>query len=388
MEDDVTPVEDSVQETTDDDVVDELLDETEETSEESEESESDGEELEEETETPDEEPEEDSTEEEVGRVSFKTLKEKLGKDVFTKVPELRHIIGREQEYTNLYPTIEDAKIAKESVGALQYFEEIVGNGVIAPILEGLQKTKGPEAYKGFVNNFLPTLKKTDRDTYLETTEPVIVEALGAALQSMEATGNQIGAKSVRNVLQIIFGKPELPKTRLPEAKLDLEAPDEKVTQREQELLTQRYMDFRDDATEAATNRLRALIRREVDPENKLQGTYREFLTDRMMSEINTVLSKDPQYQVRFKKILKAVQSGDMSYTRKKEIVESFVRRAKEVFGPIKRKVLSQSQGQKTDKLKPFRANSETTSRPKNAPKPGQPKLGGTVKDDVDFLLKG
>lgn len=382
MDEDVTPVEDSGQEALSD--VDELLDETED----AEVDDSSGEEAETPDEEEPEEPEVEETEEEeeVGRVSFKTLKEKLGKDVFTKVPELRHILGREQAYTELYPTLDEAKSAKESVGALAYFTQLVESGVVAPILEGLQKTSGPEAYKKFVNNFLPTLRKTDRDAYFETTEPVLVEALGVALQNMEATGNKIGAASVKNVLQIIFGKPELPKTRLPEAKLDLDKPNEEVSQREQELLAQRYRDFVDETTETATIRLKALIRREVDPENKLQAPYRDFVVDRMMSELNSVLQKDPQYQTRFKKLLQQVRSGDMSYPRKKELIENFVHRAKAVFGPIKRKVLAQGQGQRTEKPKALRPGAETTSRPKGAQKPGQPKLGGTVKDDVNFLL--
>jgi hypothetical protein len=76
----------------------------------------------------------------------------------------------------------------------------------------------------------------------------------------------------------------------------------------------------------------------------------------------------------------------MSYVRKKELINLFVERAKGVFGPIKRKVLAQGPERKKEPVKSFRAGSETTSRPKGEQKPGQPKLGGTVKDDVNFLM--
>ena len=359
----------------------EVADETEETSEESETDESSGEELEEEVETPDE----DESEGETGRISFSKLKASFGKDVFKKMPELRHVLGREQAYTELFPTLDHAREATEAVGALNHFNELVVNGVVAPIFESLQKNAPEGSYQKFVSNFLPSLKKTDRDAYFAVAEPVVVEFLSAAMNQMVNTNNEIGITSLKNVARMIFGKPELPETRLPEAKLGLDKPDERISQKEQELLASRFADFADDTVEAATRKVRSILRHEVDPEGKLQGSYRDFVLDQIMSESTKVLKSDPQYQAKFSRLLRMAQAGDMSYKVRDALVQHFVRRMKEVSVPIRRKVLAQGTQAKSEKA-PVYKNPSAKANPEGKQKLGQPKLGGTTKDDVDFLL--
>src|SRR3990172_8704927 len=59
------------------------------------------------------EEEEDEKEEEIDETTYQQIK-KVDKDIFKKVPELRSVIFREQEYTKVFPSVEDAKQAQEA----------------------------------------------------------------------------------------------------------------------------------------------------------------------------------------------------------------------------------------------------------------------------------
>src|SRR5215471_8169350 len=85
-------------------------------------------------------------------------------NIFKDFPYLEKAYYREQQFTELLPTIEDAKAAVEKSKVLDRFESDVTSGNTETILRAVKETS-PDAFLKIVDNYLPTLAKVDEKAF-------------------------------------------------------------------------------------------------------------------------------------------------------------------------------------------------------------------------------
>src|SRR5216684_2162863 len=117
----------------------------------------------EEVEEVEEEPKSEETEEDLIIASRPTIKEINAKypEFFKDFPDLRHAFFREQEFSQIFPTIDDAKEAAENLESFSNLEEFVLSGTsdgLKSFLEAAEEGK-KGSLQNIVANFLPTLYK-------------------------------------------------------------------------------------------------------------------------------------------------------------------------------------------------------------------------------------
>ena len=108
---------------------------------------------------------------ELARVDYEELKKEFP-ELFKKFPSLKHAFFREQQFTELFPTVEDAKAASEAQAQLEEISETVVSGDVGAFFTSL-KNESEDGYKKFTGNFLPTLAKADKDLYLDVISPEV-----------------------------------------------------------------------------------------------------------------------------------------------------------------------------------------------------------------------
>lgn len=323
-----------------------------------------------------------------GRVSFRDLKAKYPK-IFKEVPALRHALNREREYSELFPTVEDAKTAASAADNVQQFEAQLLAGVSMPMLATMAQNK-PESFVKFSQGFLPSLKEISPKAYYSVVTPALVEALSTVQDHAKAVGSRDLATSVQNISRVLFKSENLPDLKF-NAAPKLEESAQGPSERERQLLQRQFENFQEDLADTTMSQVRRKIAKDPEVLKIKDPSYREYVISQIMSGADDLMKRDPLYQRTLKSFRKRIQAGDMSPATKKQIVLAYLRRVESFKGPVMKKVLQSSGGRPAarpaDKKK-FRPSSETQAKAKTdsgSRSGNQPKLHGSVKDDVKFL---
>src|SRR6188768_1226290 len=148
------------------------------------------------------------TEEDLELTTPVRRKEILAKypQLFKDFPYLEKAYYREQQFTEVFPTIQDARAAHEKSQILDRVEYEVLNGDITTVLEAA-KSENSDAFYKIADNYLPTLKKVDSQAYYHVLGNVVKDTIITMVQEGRKLGDQ-GAPltAAANILnQFVFG---------------------------------------------------------------------------------------------------------------------------------------------------------------------------------------
>ena len=238
-------------------------------------------ELEEELKDEDEDKEEDINEL-ITPVKRREILAKYPK-LFKDFPYLEKAYYREQQFTEVYPTIADAREASQKAQVLDLTEQQVMGGDISPILAAARQ-ESQEAFYKIVDNYLPTLRRVDQQAYYHVLSGVIKDTIVTMVKEGRALGDQ-GAplQAAANVLnQFVFGsqnfqphKPLSPQTRPEEQQREVQ-----YREQEQQRFYSQFESVREDLQTKADNVLKSTINGHIDP----RGSMSDFVKKHAVSE--------------------------------------------------------------------------------------------------------
>src|SRR5215203_2277509 len=110
-------------------------------------------------------------------------------DLFKKFPQLEKSMYREKAYSELLPTIEDAKLSVEKSSLLDKYEEELIAGSTESILQTV-KDGDKEAFAKVVDNYLPNLFKVDQHAYYHTIGNVIKHTIVSMVRDGKEQSNE------------------------------------------------------------------------------------------------------------------------------------------------------------------------------------------------------
>lgn len=184
------PVKDDVDvtdETTDDDIKETTDDETV---------------NEEEVEVKDEEVEEKEEEVPESRLSFKEINAKYP-TFFKDFPEVRAVIAREHQFSQVFPTVSDAKDSIQKSEAFDIVNDSLGRGEAAPFIEHFKKN--PEGFDKFIGNFVKEIRTKSPNDYAKITLPAIRQILLSTLSAGRGRNDTNTQKAALIVAREIWG---------------------------------------------------------------------------------------------------------------------------------------------------------------------------------------
>lgn len=304
---------------------------------------SDDEEIEEPIEESEEKPSKEETEE-VAKLDLrgKELVAKINKispKLLKEAPELRGVIFRDHEYSKLFPTIDDAKEATGRLQTMAQFEQSLMSGDSNLVLSALSQTD-PRSYEKFATQFLPTLFKGDKQTYIKVTMPLVKNIIRSAIVDGQRMGGDFG-KNLHNAGKVIakhlFDSYEVPDdptpTRNPEQ--------DKFEQERSNFYQARYQEF-DTGT-----KITALRKFEGDVVESLK-TYRlptfvkEALVTKIVKETNETLGKDANHVALMNSLWGRAKKSGLSETAKTQIISAYLGRVKTVMPGIRARLLREA----------------------------------------------
>ena len=294
-----------------------------------------GEDKGEETSEKGEEGQPEKTEEEeehgvVGRPSFKDIKAKYP-NLFKDFPDLREMFFREQGYSELFPTVEDAKEAYENSENYGFLRELVEGGTPENTEEFLGAVKDIDKLQSFAYSFLPALQKVDQESYFKITLPIVDNVLKHAFLEGRKVGNKNLELAAQHLSQFIFGdasyasggkSAEQPKARVSEN----DDGRKEFEKEKREFFNQRTQEFGADVISTCESQLRSHI------SSQLKNVESEFLRDsmveRVVNKINNAIESDRMFQSRLKSLSAQAVKAGLSRDHKERIVQFVISRAR------------------------------------------------------------
>lgn len=338
-----------------------------------------------EEETKDEEPEEEKEEEQeeepsrYPRPSMKAVREKYP-NFFKDFPQLRDAIFREQAYTDLFATVDDAKEAAEKVQNFDALEKDITSGNPETLIVAV-KEMGAE---GFFDKFLPTLYNSDEKTYYRVVMPVIKGFINSMHKSGKANGNENLANSALHAMKFAGIDDEKAEPK----------PDPEIERQRKELETERNriatQRFQDNLRTIGTS-LRETLNGEVGKSflNEKASPYlKRTMTNEIIDRVGELMNSDEKHLGLMDSLWNRAAKENYSASSLERIKSAWLSRARALMPAIRREVRNQALGvpeQKESTKEPViseRSSSRTsTSGVKLEPK----KIDWSKTSDLDVL---
>src|SRR4030095_3824929 len=349
------------------------------------ESEKEDEEESEEGKETEEEPEEDELEElveelaEPNETKFQLVtpvrrKEILKKypNVFKDFPYLEAAYYREQQFTQVFPTIDEAKQASEAVTILKNFESEVMKGDTENILKSV-KDNDPNSFNKLVDEYLPTLAKVDQNAYLhvvgnvakQTIIGMIQEAQRLGIGSNEQPGAGAPLQMAAQILnQFIFGSSQFqpPSNLSKPVKEEDKAKETELSRREQQFRHTQFESARNALNTRVTNQFKATIDANIDPNNSMTDYVKKTATREVEEELGKLLMQDTRFRTTIDKLWENVFNTNFSPDAVDKVRQAFIARGKVLLPSVLKKARNNAYRGMGRKVREESTESQTSNK--------------------------
>jgi hypothetical protein len=301
--------------------------------------------------------------------------------LFKDFPYLEKAYYREQQFTELLPTIQDAKAAVEKARILDTHDRNMMNGDISSILMAV-KQESQEAFYKVADNYLPALKQADAGAYYHVMGNVIKDTIITMVREAHQLGDQgTPLQAAANILnQFVFGTntPQVP-TPLSKRPVD-NTREQEVARRERELVTRQFESTRDDLQSRADNTLKATIARNIDPRENMTDYVRETAQNKAFDQLEDLMEKDTRFRSLLDKLWEYSFKENFSKESQDRIKSAYLSKAKTLLPTVIKKA-------RNDALRGLgkRVRDEEESTPSKGPIVGsKPRVEGKIKSAKDI----
>lgn len=261
-------------------------------------------------------------------------------ELFKKFPALRDVYFREKEYSELFPTVADARASAENSEVFDNFREDIFNGSGVRFVEAL---KDADALVPVANKFLGNLYKVDRSAHWEVVSPILENIARAFYQEGKNRKDENITISAENLATFLFGDSEFAsgnKTNIKAQPKSNEVDEERATfQRE------RFQAFNSDINESVTKDITSTIKAQLDERAKsLSNTMKDLLAEKILKEVDSIIRSDKGHMTHINGLWKKANSSGFSSEYKSRITSAYLERAKALVPGIRRKLVAEVLG--------------------------------------------
>jgi hypothetical protein len=318
--------------------------------------------------------------------------------LFKDFPYLEKAYYREQQFTEVFPTINDARASAEKARILDQVESQVMNGNIGSVLQAA-KQENQEAFLKIADNYLPALRAVDQQAYYHVLGNVIKDTIVTMVREGRALGEQ-GAplQAAANILnQFVFGSQNFsPPTTLSRQT------DPREQQREQQFQQQQYQQayaafesVREDLQTKADNVLTATIDGNIDPRGSMTDYVKQHAVKEAYDKLDDLLSKDKQFRGLLDRLWERAHERGYDKDSTDKIKSAYLSKAKTLLPTVIKKARNDAlkglarNSDASDEEQPVRKNPITPGR-STSPSSGKYKSAKDIPrgmSTLDVLMK-
>jgi len=263
-------------------------------------------------------------------------------DIFKDFPHLRFAYFRDHQFSQIFPTVQEARETVEKVEYFNKLEDELITGNPATLIKSMKEyEEDPKVLEKFGRNFLGNLYEVDKGAYVEVTMPIMKNICRQAIAEGKRTNNINLENSGHLISKQIWGTMDPP----PDARRVEEDPEKEALKKKlEERDKQDKSNFRVEVRSSIDKSIIGSITKGLDPKNILSPRMKQLLVNDIIGEVDEQLAKTPGH-LKFMDGLWA-QARKAGYDRSwvARLVNAYLARAKPILSSVRDKALKETMG--------------------------------------------
>ena len=326
------------------------------------------------------------TEEQLELVTPVRRKEILAKypKLFKEFPYLEKAYYRDQQFTELLPTINDAKEAVEAQQTLNRFSKDIGQGNTEPLLKTI-KTENPEAFNKVIDDYLPALARVDEQAYYHVIGNLTKHTIVAMVQEAKKSGNDVLQNAAQILNQFVFGSSDFKAPTYLSKKPAANGEDTEIKQQRQQFVKQQFETVNTDLNTRVNNTLKNTIDANIDPNKSMTDYVRKNATREALENLESLISKDTRFKALADRLWEAALKDNFSKASVDKIKSAYLSKSKTLLPSVIKKARNEALRGLGKKVS---SDEDTNDSDKKGPiSPGRPRSqqsSGKIKTSKDI----
>ena len=261
--------------------------------------------------------------------------------LFKDFPYLEKAYYREQQFTELLPTIDDAKEAVAARETLGNFEKDLVAGNTETVLKSIKETS-PNSFLKIVDDYLPTLARVDERAYYHVLSNLTKHTIHSMVQEARRSNNEVLQSAAAILNQFVFGSADFkPPTNLAKDGPD-ETGDKKINEREQQFLQRQFDTANTDLNTRVNNTLRNTIDAHIDPKSSMSDYVKKAASNKALETIGELIGKDARFKTLTDKLWERAYKENYSKESLDRIKSAFTSRARTLLPAVIKKARNEA----------------------------------------------
>lgn len=231
-------------------------------------------------------------------------------NLFKDFPYLAKAYYRDQQLTEYFPTVDDAKYAVETLQQFDNFRQDLLQGNMKSVLKTV-KDADKGAFDRIVDNVMQAIGDEDPQAYYHILGNQTKATVGAMLARAQQTNNPDLKTAAEMVYNFVFGQANYqPPTPYAQNQPQQQQQPDIVQQERMQFYGERLNSYRQDIDNKASNQLRAMIEENIDPQKVMTDYVRTKAVEDCYREVEQSIMQDSQLSGRLRGLWeRAVKSG-------------------------------------------------------------------------------
>lgn len=292
----------------------------------------------------DESDDEEEPDEDVDLITPVRAKEILAKhpDLFKEFPYLKVAFFRDKQYTDIFPTVNDAKEAVDRSRLLSQFETELKSGSTEGILKAV-KDNDPNAFAKIVDEYLPSLQKVDPNAFYHIVGNMARPIIHTMAQRGKATGNEDLTNAALILNRFLFESDTLtPMQRYTKENPERDKAQDEIQQQRMEFYRERFQSVQSELATKTSNALKTTIDMHIDPNGKMTDYVKRNAVRDCLSGVEQLISNDRPFRVHLDNLWKRAAEENFSRQSTDRIRAAFLSKAKVYLRPALQKARNEA----------------------------------------------
>jgi vacuolar-type H+-ATPase subunit E/Vma4 len=257
-------------------------------------------------------------------------------DLFKKFPYLERAYYRDQQFTEILSTIEDAKEAAESHKVLQrYTEDMVEKGNVNNVLKMI-KDSNPETYARVVDNYMEHLRTVDPAAHTHVQSNMVKNVILGMVETAKSDGDDDLRTAALLLNKWAFGTAKFtpPEKMAKDLKPEDKSKADEISEKEKAFNKRITDNAMQNVTTRVNNSIKSAIENNIDPQQAMTDYVKRNATRDALEKITDLIDRDTRFQTIVNKLWEKAHKANFSDESLAEVRRAFLSKAKSLLEPV------------------------------------------------------
>jgi len=246
-------------------------------------------------------------------------------DLFKKFPYLEKALYRDRQFSEVFPDVDTAKEASEKADVFDSVEHDINEGNIEKIIQSV-KDSGEKALNRLADDYLDTLRKVDRESYLHVVAGVIKQAITAMAEGSNDGEDEDLLNAAKTLNKFMFNTDKfqahgrLSEARNPES--------ERLNKDKQNWDNQKFETSKNELMGKVKSLIQSTVSNNIDKKDAMTSYVKKNAVNDAMQSLDNVMSKDKSFQRFIDNLWKNAKKDNYSTSSVEKIRSAYIGKAK------------------------------------------------------------